>query len=72
VAADTWKNIAQKVMETINGYGTFWFEDVQRFKDVGPFKSYKHAVLCHLHWTKDWPAVYGEASMRSVFDRAWR
>ena len=72
VPTGTWKEAAAKLVQTINGVGMFYYEDAKDLKDVGPYKSYKQAVLSHLHWAMYYPEVYGTRSAEMVYDAAWR
>lgn len=65
----SWKQSAEKVKETINGYGTFYFSSVKEFKETGPYKNYCEAVISHIHWLKYYPEVYGARGYRSVYER---
>lgn len=69
IAEKSWKDVAEKVRETINGMGPFYYESVKEFKDVGPYKSYCDAVSSHLHWLKHYPEVYGCTGYRKIFER---
>ena len=69
LTSKSWKETAEKVKETINGMGPFWYDSLKEFKEVGPYKSYCAAVCSHLHWLKDYPQVYGETSYRRVYER---
>jgi hypothetical protein len=72
VPTGTWKDAAWEIIRTINGIGMFYYEDAKALKDVGPYRSYKQAVLSHLHWVKDYPKVYGTRSAERVFHNSWR
>lgn len=69
LTSKSWKETAEKVKETINGMGPFYYESVKAFKDVGPYKNYCEAVMSHLHWLKDYPTVYGDTSYRRIYER---
>jgi hypothetical protein len=64
----TWRDVALELIETINGYGMFWYEDGPEFLSVGPYGSYKEAVCSHLHWMKYYGEVYGGYSASRVYD----
>lgn len=72
VPEKTWKDAAARLVTTINGVGTFYYEDAKELKDVGPYKSYKQAVLSHLHWALYYPEVYGTGSPQRAYEDAWR
>lgn len=67
----SWEDAAAKLIDTINGVGYFEFASVKDFLESGPYTA-RQAVLQHLHWIKDRPAVYGDSSARSIFDRDMR
>lgn len=67
----TWTEVLTPLIETINGYGMFHFSSVREFLDHGPYKT-TEAVAEHLHWIKEYPAVYGDASAQSLYERAMR
>lgn len=62
-----WQIAAQHIMNTVNGYGPFWFSSVKEFTEVNSGTT-RSAVLCHLGYIKHYPAVYGG---RSVMDRIY-
>lgn len=65
----SWDNAATKILETLDGYGAFHFEDLRDFLDSGPYTA-KEAVLTHLHWIKQFPVVFGSYSAQHYFDKA--
>lgn len=69
LTSKSWKETAEKVKETINGMGPFYYESVKEFKEVGPYKNYCEAAIQHLHWVKYYPEVYGCTSYRRVYER---
>ena len=69
IAQKSWKETAEKVRNTINGMGPFWYDSVKEFKEVGPYGSYCEAAIQHLHWLKHYPEVYGETGYRRVYER---
>jgi hypothetical protein len=69
--AETWRDAAQAIMETINGVGPFRFRSLGEFLKSGPYSPCE-AVMEHLHWIKRYPDVYGSHSARSIVDRAMR
>lgn len=68
-AEKSWKEIADQVMETINGVGPFYYNSVKSFKEVGPYKTYCEAAMTHIHWMKDYPTVYGNTNYRRIYER---
>jgi len=69
--AASWRDAAARIMDTIHGVGMFEFGSLREFLDSGPYTP-REAVLAHLHWIKDRPAVYGEPRPRRMYERAWR
>lgn len=67
----SWKDAADRIRETINGVGYFYFKDLDEFLDSGPYTA-RQAVLAHLGWIASAPEVYGEPSARSRYEQAWR
>ena len=72
VPSGTWREAASALVQTINGVGMFYYTDAKELKDAGPYKSYKQAVLSHLHWATRYPEVYGTRSAELVFSDSWR
>jgi len=54
----SWEDAAERIRESINGYGEFEFNDLQEFLSSGPYTP-REAVESHLHWIARAPAVYG-------------
>ena len=67
-----WADAASRIVDTINGVGMFEFASAKEFKDSGPYKSYKDAVLHHLGWARRYSDVYGGRSAERVFHDSWR
>ena len=59
-AGKTWEKVAEALAELISGVGYFWFDNAKELKDSYPYRTYKEAVIGHLHWVKDYNRVYGE------------
>lgn len=70
ITSPSWETSAQEVIECINGYGLFHFQDVDDLIRSGPYAGAKGATLSHLHWIQEWCAVFGDDSPRRAFDRA--
>jgi hypothetical protein len=68
----TWKEVAENVIDTINGVGMFYFNNVEEFKSCGPYKSYCEAVFNHIHWMCRRSEVYGDRGYQSVYENSWR
>jgi len=66
-----WEDAADRIRETINGVGYFHFNSLDEFLESGPWTA-QEAVLEHLGWIKDWPAVYGEPSAQRIVERSMR
>jgi hypothetical protein len=69
VPEKSWNDVLSHVRETINGVGYFHFSSNRELMNSMPTKSPKAAVLAHLGWIKDWPAVYGEGSTQGMYER---
>ena len=54
----SWRDAADKVLETINGVGYFHFNTLEEFLESGPYTP-KEAVLLHTHYFVRYPEVYG-------------
>jgi len=67
----SWKDAANHIRMTINGYGMFEFKSVKEFMDSGPYTAYT-VVLEHLHWMKKWYLVYGGFTARYQLERRMR
>lgn len=68
VPQKSWQDSAQCLADTISGYGMFWYENAKELKDVGPYATYKHAFLSHIHWMAYYGEVYGVKSMQRMFE----
>ena len=66
----TWEDAATAIKETINGYGSFYFKSTKEFLTSGPYTA-RQAVLSHLHWMKQYAAVYCDSSLNpaNIFER---
>lgn len=71
VPSTSWNDAANKIRETVNGVGTFHFNNLKEFLDSGPYSA-RQAVLSHLGWIRDYPAVYGSSSAHQMYDHHWR
>lgn len=71
VPKKSWSDAADKLRETINGVGYFHFNTLKEFLDSGPYTA-RDAALKHLHWIKDYPAVYGDTSAQRMYDSQMR
>jgi len=70
VPSSSWNSSANKLRETINGVGTFHFNDLKEFLSSGPYTA-RQAVLSHLSWINRHPDVYGGQSARRLYDQGW-
>ena len=71
VPSTSWDAAANKIRETINGVGTFHFDNLREFLDSGPYTA-RQAVLSHLGYIKRYPAVYGGLGANQMYEHAWR
>jgi hypothetical protein len=71
VPSNSWSDSADKIRETVNGVGTFHFNDLREFLSSGPYTA-RQAVLSHLGHIKSYPAVYGGSGAHQLYERAWR
>ena len=67
----SWNASADAIRETINGVGYFHFSSLREFLDSGPYTA-RQAVLEHLGYIKDYPAVYGSKSAQGIYDSYFR
>jgi hypothetical protein len=67
----TWQAAANALRETVNGVGMFHFSTLREFLSSGPYTA-REAALGHLHWMKDWFAVYGAGSASGAYESAMR
>jgi hypothetical protein len=63
----SWNDAADRIRETINGVGEFYFEDLQEFLMSGPWTA-RQAVLAHLGYIRSYPAVYGGPGPNQIYD----
>lgn len=68
----SWKDAAEKLVMTINGYGMFEFRNARVLKESGPYVSYEQAVLNHIGWINSWYQVYGYGSAESKISSLMR
>lgn len=64
-----WTSAAQELIQTINGYGLFYFSSVKEGIASGPYKSAKDFVLHHLGWVSAYYEVYEGGKASSHFHR---
>lgn len=69
-AGRTWQSAADKIRETINGIGYFYFSTLAEFLASGPYTA-RRAVLAHLGVIARYPEVYGSASARRIYEGSW-
>ena len=70
IPAKSWQDAADKIRETINGVGMFYFANVAEFIST-TYGTARRTVLAHLYAIKDYPAVYGSASAMALYERGW-
>ncbi len=68
----SWEDVAEQLRELINGVGYFEFHSLEAFIESGPYESPKDVVEKHLHWVKDYAAVYGDTSAERLYERHMR
>ena len=71
IPTTSWTDAANKIRETINGVGSFYYRDLREFLSSGPYTP-RQAVLSHLQWIKRYPDVYGTTSAHRLYENAWR
>lgn len=71
VPMNSWNDAADKLRETVNGVGYFHYNNLREFLVAGPYTA-RQAALSHLHWIKDFPAVYGGQGPRQMYEARWR
>lgn len=69
-SSDNWEEAGKTLLESINGYGMFYYSNLDELIRMGPFDSVKSAVISHLHWHCERGDVFGESSILNHFDRA--
>lgn len=71
VPAKSWNDVADKIRETVNGVGSFHYNNLREFLESGPYTA-RQAALSHLHWIKRYSDVYGGMSPKRMYDNLWR
>jgi hypothetical protein len=66
-----WQRAANAIRETVNGVGSFHYNNLREFLDSGPYTA-RQAALSHLHWIPRYSDVYGTASAQRLYKQAWR
>ena len=64
-----WSYSARKLIEVINGYGMFYFQDVGEGIRSGPYQGAKGFVMNHLGWIAEYYNVYEGSKAKYVFER---
>jgi hypothetical protein len=64
----SWRDSCKQMIETINGYGMFFFSDVSDFLRSGPYTA-REAILGHLGWFKERHKIYGDYSPEYRIER---
>ena len=72
VPEKSWRDAAERIIDTINGVGYFYFPSVSEFVRSTSSSGPKEAVLSHLHWLKDRAEVYGDERPQRRYERVWR
>jgi len=65
----SWADALEKIRETINGMGPFYFGSIKEVCDSIPC-SVRQGVLHHIGWIADAPKVYGSSSVEYMM-RHW-
>lgn len=68
--SEDWNEAMAIVIESINGYGMFYFESGEELILSGPYAGAKEATIAHLHWHKERGNVFGERGIEEVFTLA--
>jgi hypothetical protein len=69
--SEDWNKAAEVVIESINGYGSFHFEDSEELILSGPYAGAKEATIAHLHWHSERGNIFGEEGIKRIFDSAF-
>jgi hypothetical protein len=64
---ESWKDVCEKLVETINGVGYFYFDNAAALADSIP-DTYKGTAISHFHWMNDYSRVYGCQSANSSYE----
>lgn len=64
---ESWKDVCEKLVETINGVGYFHFSNAAELADSIP-DTYKGTAISHFHWMNDYSRVYGCQSANSIYE----
>jgi hypothetical protein len=65
--ADDWDAALDVVIDSINGYGAFWYDSREELIESGPYETVRDAVILHLHWNVKRGVIYGEDGVIQVF-----
>ena len=65
---ESWVDAAKAIIETINGVGSFEYDNVKEFVHATSSKTPAQAVMSHLHWMKDRAEVFGTMHPDREFD----
>ena len=66
----SWRDAVDKIVNTINGVGYFYFDSTQEFLDSGLYTP-KVAVIEHLHHITSYLGRVQTASARQLYERAF-
>lgn len=69
--SEDWNKAIKIVIESINGYGTFHFENPEELILSGPYAGAKEATISHLHWHSERGNIFGEEGIKRIFDSAF-
>ncbi len=68
VPKTSWQKSMQALIEVINGYGLFEFNDIQDALLSGPYPNEHNFIMNHLGWVKEYYNVYEGSSAKSMFE----
>ena len=70
--SEDWNKAIEVVIESINGYGAFHFEDSEELILSGPYAGAKEATIAHLHWHSERGNIFGEEGIKRIFDSSFQ
>ncbi len=70
--SEDWNKAIEVVIESINGNGSFHFEDSEELILSGPYAGAKEATIAHLHWHSERGNIFGEEGIKRIFDSSFQ
>jgi hypothetical protein len=70
--SEDWNKAIEVVIESINGHGSFHFEDSEELILSGPYAGAKEATIAHLHWHSERGNIFGEEGIKRIFDSSFQ